>query len=355
MLPSILIPAYKPDEKMIALIRELMDAGFSRILVIDDGSGSEYAHVFAEAEQLGCRILTHAINMGKGRALKTGINEAIISGDASYGIITADADGQHITSDIVRIAEAMQQNPEAMVLGVRRFVGQVPLRNRIGNGITRFIFALVNGHGVLDTQTGLRGFSRAILPLMLSLKGERYEYEMNMLLEARPQNIRIVQVPIDTVYIDGNQHSHYNVFIDSVRIYALIIKYMLSSFVAGIVDYGIFALMHINFPNQLIGSVVTARVASSMVNFIINKHIVFRKKGAVANAALRYYMLVIFIMMSSYGLIYLLSGPFGMNVFLSKIITDIFLSLISFVVQREFVYKPDSKYKVIGTSTSKTQ
>jgi putative flippase GtrA len=181
---------------------------------------------------------------------------------------------------------------------------------------------------------------------MLSLKGERYEYEMNMLLEARPNDVHMVQVPIDTIYIEGNKSSHYHPFIDSVRIYTLILRYILSSFVAGIVDYGVFAVMHLSFPRLLIESVVTARILSSIVNFILNRKIVFRQKGTVTHAVFRYYALVVFIMLSSYGFIWTLSGPLGLNVFLAKIITDAVLGIISFFIQREFVYSPSARSKI---------
>lgn len=345
-LPSVLIPAYKPDDKMLQLIQDLLELGFSRIMVVNDGSGPAFDACFEQAGAMGCRIVRHAVNMGKGRAMKTGINEAMLCGFAEPGIITADADGQHLPGDIRRVATAMAENPDALVLGVRRFTGNVPLRNRMGNGITRGVFAMVNGNGVMDTQTGLRGLPGQHLPLMLALKGERYEYEMNMLLEARPNNVPMVQVPIDTVYIEGNKSSHYHPFIDSVRIYGLILKYILSSIMAGVVDYGVFALVHTRFPNPLIISVVSARILSSLVNFLINRNIVFRQKGTMAHAAGRYYTLVLFVMLASYGLIWTLSVLLGLNVYLSKVITDIFLSIFSFVIQREFVYSSSARIKV---------
>lgn len=346
-LPSILIPAYKPDEKMICLIRSLAFMGFVRILVIDDGSGPEFDEFFAEAKDLGCKIFRHAINMGKGRALKTGLNEVLLCEYRETGVITVDADGQHLPKDIMRIALAMRENPDALILGTRRFTGKVPLKNRVGNTITRGIFALVNGNGIMDTQTGLRGIPGNQLPFFLSLKGERYEYEMNMLLEARPHNVRMIQVPINTVYIYGNKSSHYRPFIDSIRIIALILRYIASSFLAGIVDYSVFVAMQVSFPGRLIESVVLARICSSLVNFIVNRNIVFRQKGTVVRAVFRYYLLVIIVMLSSYGLIWTLSELVGMNVFFAKIISDIFLSFISFIAQREFVYSSDSRIKVI--------
>ncbi|NLM76778.1 MAG: glycosyltransferase [Ruminococcaceae bacterium] len=345
-LPAILIPAYKPDDKMIALIRELVGMGFEHIMVVNDGSGLEFEACFAEAEALGCHMVRHAVNMGKGRALKTGINEAMLIRWHEQGIITADADGQHLPGDIYRVAQAMQENPAALVLGVRRFTGKVPIRNRMGNMITRGVFALVNGHGIMDTQTGLRGLPRQHMDLMLALKGERYEYEMNMLLEAKPNDISMVQVPIDTVYIEGNKSSHYNPLVDSVRIYALILRYILSSLFAGIVDYGVFALLISRVPGLLIESFVIARLCSSLVNFLINRNIVFRQKATVANAAVRYYLLVVVVILASSGSIWVLSSVLGLNHYLAKIITDVVLSLFSFVMQREFVYRSSSKIKI---------
>jgi putative flippase GtrA len=346
-LPTVLIPAYKPDQKMIVLINALRQLGFTRLLVINDGSGAAYDACFEQAAEKGCQVLQHAINMGKGRALKTGFNAVMLSDAVQLGVITADADGQHTPGDILRVAHAMQDNPQALVLGVRRFTGKVPWKNRLGNAITRGVFTLVNGFGVLDTQTGLRGLPACQLTFALSLNGERYEYEMNMLLEAKPNDVPIIQVPIDTVYIEGNRSSHYRAFVDSVRIYALILKYIFSSLAAGAVDYGVFALMHLSLPDQLIGSVVVARVCSSAVNFLLNRNIVFRQKGTVAHAACRYYALAALIMASSYFLIRWLTGPLGLNVFVAKILSDCVLSLFSFYFQREFVYTTSLKARIV--------
>lgn len=338
-LPSILIPAYKPDDKMINLIKALHELGFHQIIVVNDGSDAGFDPVFAEAASLDCLVLKHAINMGKGRAMKTGFNEAMNRGLAAEGVITADADGQHAPADIMKIALAMRAAPEALVLGVRRFTGKVPLKSRFGNGITRIVFSLINGGNILDTQTGLRGIPAVHLPLILALTGERYEYEMNMLLAARPNDINMVQVPIDTIYIEGNRSSHFKVVRDSARIYALLFKFLFSSAMAGIVDYGLFVLMTVSFPGQLLASVVTARAVSSLINFLINRNLVFKQKGAAGSAACRYYTLAAAVMLSGYGLIKLLSGPLGVNVYLAKVMADILMYFVSFLVQREFVYK----------------
>lgn len=350
MKPSILIPAYKPDQHMLTLIRELTTRDFKRIIVIDDGSGDAFAAVFAEAEAMGCRILRHAVNMGKGRALKTGLNDAINIGYADHGVITADADGQHTPQDIERLAQVMADKPDALVLGVRQFVGTVPLRNRIGNSITRFVFTLINGERIQDTQTGLRGIPLQHMPLLLTLSGERYEYEMNMLLAARPNGIRMEQVPIETVYIEGNKHSHYNVLLDSARVYGKLFSFIASSMIAALLDFTLFILMHNLLPTKLIVSVVVARVGSSAINYLINHNLVFRAKGGMARTAARYYALAATIMLSSYLLIRLFVDVFGINTYLAKLIADIILYFVSFVIQREFVYRAGNR----ETSRQKT-
>jgi putative flippase GtrA len=337
--PVILIPAYKPDHQLPDLIVQLKANGFEKILVVDDGSGQSYEPIFTQVSDMGCLILQHAINMGKGRALKTGLNYCLTSNLAASGVITADADGQHSAGDIAKIAAAMAENPDALVLGVRHFTGKVPIRNRLGNSITRIFFSLIHGHVVRDTQSGLRGIPFSHMPLILSLSGEHYEYEMNMLLAVRPNDINLIQIPIETIYIEGNRHSHYKVLRDSVRIYRLLVKFVCSSAVATIVDYGLFTLMNLSFANQVFSSIVVARIVSSTVNFSINRRVVFKRKNPPRSAILRYYGLALVIMLASYGLIKLFAGVLGLNVYVAKVISDSLLTVFSFVAQREFVYR----------------
>ncbi|HBP38014.1 MAG TPA: hypothetical protein DD640_04600, partial [Clostridiales bacterium] len=214
----------------------------------------------------------------------------------------------------------------------------VPWKSRLGNGITRFFFGLIHGGDVRDTQTGLRGLPGSSISLFLSLPGERYEYEMNMLLAIRPNEISLVQVPIETIYLEGNRSSHFKVLQDSARIYALLVKYIASSLIATVVDYVGFYLMNISFPDHLIASVAVSRSVSSLVNYLINRDIVFKRKNVGKMAIVRYYIVVIGIMAANYGLIKLLSDTVGFNIYVAKVIVDSLLSVISFYAQREFVY-----------------
>ncbi len=338
-LPCIIIPAYMPDEKMIELIKELQDAKAAQIIVVDDGSGEAFTGLFQQAADLGCTLLRHDVNKGKGQAIKTALSYGLTNGLLNDGVITADADGQHTPPDIQKIADAMVLTPEAMVLGVRNFTGEVPLKSRLGNGFTRFFFALIHGSMVKDTQTGLRGLPLAQIPLLISLPGERYEYEMNMLLALRPHGIKLVQIPIDTIYIEGNRSSHYRAFQDSMRIFWLLLKYAASSMASFVVEYGVFALMHTFVADQLIGSVVVARAVSSLVNFSLNKHVVFKHTSNSKATFFKYYALVLFNVLASYLLIKLFTEALGFNVYVGKVIADSLLMMVSYVVQRDFVYR----------------
>lgn len=187
---------------------------------MNDGStrGLDY---LAEVEPLVEKLLVHPINRGKGEAIKTALDYI---GEAN--VITADADGQHAVKDIVRVAKALGETADAMVLGVRAFSGEVPLRSRFGNWWTRIWFFILTGLWVKDTQTGLRGIPRSLVSRIRALPGSRYEYEMVMLADAKYQAKKPVQIPIDTIYLDGNSESHFSPLKDTVRIYGALIKFL---------------------------------------------------------------------------------------------------------------------------------
>ena len=215
----ICIPAYKPDQKLIRLIDDLRSLGFSKIVVTDDGGGQEYAPVFMCAEKRGCVVAHHDYNLGKGAALRTGMEKAVRQFGEEIGVITADADGQHLPHDIAKIAEAMNSHPDRLVLGTRDFSGKtVPVKSALGNRITSAFFKVLTGVTCRDTQTGLRGIPSSLLPLALSTEGDRYDYEMNFLMEA-VKRVPLIMIPIETVYENNNEGSHFRTVKDSFLIY----------------------------------------------------------------------------------------------------------------------------------------
>jgi glycosyltransferase involved in cell wall biosynthesis len=300
---KILIPAYEPNIRLINLINDLIDSCDYDIVVVDDGSGQEYKYIFDTVSSLGCTVLTHEKNRGKGAALKTGFRY-IQETKESTGVVTADCDGQHLPKDIIKIAEAVKDYKKALVLGTRRFVGKVPFRSRFGNSVTRTIFSFVSGAKVYDTQTGLRGFSMEMLPWLCEIPGERFEYEMNMLLEAVPAGYSFYEIDIDTVYLEQNKSSHFRFLKDSISVYLPIIKFSMSSLTSAVLDLLLLVIFQL-FTSNLFLSVVGARVCSAVFNYTVNRYYVFSKfkDASIKRSLSRYTMLAIVVMLANYGVI----------------------------------------------------
>ena len=220
----VLIPAYHPDQKLIDTLQKLSEMEFT-LLVVDDGSGSAYDPIFIEAARYA-RVVRYANNRGKGGALKQGMRCVLKCFPGMKYLITADADGQHRPDDIQKVSHRLHQKG-GFVIGSRAFVGEVPLRSRFGNTVTRGVYRMVSGVSVKDTQTGLRGFDRSLLSWLIKIPGMRYEYEMNVLMSAARDNITIDEVMIETVYENDNSSSHFRPLQDSVKIYKEIFRFAL--------------------------------------------------------------------------------------------------------------------------------
>lgn len=227
---ALLIPAWQPTSTLSELVADLAWRGFGAIIVVDDGSGDRYHTVFEELAKIPqIELLRQPINFGKGRALKTGFRHLLNSHPEFAGVVTADADGQHTPEDIERIAHALLHSGGRAVLGARRFERIAPLRSRLGNVLTRSVFSFVAGTRLTDTQTGLRGLPLTVLPQLLELRGERYEYEMAMLAHLCRSHEKLLEIPIATIYIENNRGSHFNPVWDSLRIYFVLLRFYAAS------------------------------------------------------------------------------------------------------------------------------
>ena len=122
---------------------------------------------------------------------------------------------------ILNVAHCAQNNPGCLVLGIRD-VKQMPRLSRLGNTLTRTLFGMLYNMRLTDTQTGLRGIPLAHIDQLVALAGDRYEYEMNMLVHADMLFEGILEVPISTVYFGGNTSSHFNAIKDGARIYKVL-------------------------------------------------------------------------------------------------------------------------------------
>jgi len=216
----ILIPAYEPDENLIKLVEKLNKNKIDSVIV-DDGSGSNYKNIFSKCKS---KVISYDKNHGKGYALKTGL-KYIKENYKDYIVVTMDSDGQHTIKDAINLYEYVNKNDEELVLGKRIRSSKTPIKSRIGNMITRRVFRKVTGYDIYDTQTGLRAFSNKLMDYMLSIDGDRFEYEMNVLLNLKTKNIKVKEIDIEVIYIDNNSNSHFNGITDSIRIYKQILKY----------------------------------------------------------------------------------------------------------------------------------
>jgi len=329
---GVLIPAYEPGEALPALTRALMDKGVP-VVVVNDGSatGLEY---FERIRAQGAVVLEHGENLGKGRALKTGL--AWMAEQGYEGVVTADADGQHSLEDILRVARALASGSRRLVLGIRD-VSRMPNRSRTGNRLTRTLFRLLYGIKLQDTQTGLRG-----IPLtgenrsgLLSLTGERYEYEMEMLIEAGelfPAGIQ--ELEIETIYLeDSDTSSHFRPLADGARIYSVLFRhfprFFLSSILAFLVDYSLFNLLYYLLFHRSVPAAVLARVVSAGVNYTVNRKLVFGSSYHL----LGYVKICLVILLAGSGLMYLLVDCLSLPAFLVKPLVDCGLYVLSFAAQ----------------------
>lgn len=358
---SVVLPSLDPDEKLTAVIDGLLEYGFQDIILVNDGSKQENLHYFLDAAAAHPEItlLHHEVNRGKGAALKTAFTWYLQNRSGGIGVVTVDGDNQHHPADILACSEHMAESGR-ITLGCRDFaLDHVPARSRFGNHTTSLIFKVFVGMTISDTQTGLRAIPRQYLELMNRVGGERFEYETNMLLAMKDNGIPFDEVKIRTVYIEENKSSHFHVIRDSWRIYKLILnhffRYAISSVVSAVVDTGVFSLLSGGLARAVQGFAltavagVTARVVSSLLNFFLNKKLVFGQKGSTAKAMARYYALAIPQMCAqvllTQGVCTLLGigdSQTGLRTLWYAIVMCV-LFLLSYIIQQRWVFAPEKK------------
>ena len=352
-----LIPAYEPGEKLISLVHDLRDRGFEAV-VVDDGSGKDYRDIFEKVSH-DAVVLTHPENRGKGAALRNGLSYILnymaydevartpsgvreLSGRDAV-IVTVDADGQHLPDDVLRVARIAGSRRDALVLGSRALDEDVPARSRFGNTVTRHVYSAVTGVRVHDTQTGLRAFSRDLIPALLEIEGDRYEYEINMLLTLATEGYTIIEERIETVYEDNNSGSHFRTVRDSLRVYREILKFSASSLASFAIDYGMYAVLlaitgMLGMTHSLVISNIGARLVSGTANYTMNRKLVFKSRTGFAKSAAQYAALAALILAGNTMVLSMLAGTFGMNSMIAKLITEMIFFVISWTVQKYVIF-----------------
>ena len=335
---TIVIPAYKPSERVIPFV-EALSEHFSHIVVVDDGGGAEFAEIFAKLSAIPqVTLLTHEVNCGKGRALKTAFSY-VQSHPELGGVITVDADGQHLVPDILKVDAAMELHPDALVLGCRQFDDRsIPARSRFGNNVSKVMYRVLCGIAVSDTQTGLRGVPASFLEACIAAEGDRYEYETNMLIAAKKAGVAFAEVPITTVYEDNNSSSHFHPVLDSVRIYSRLLKYSVVSLLSVVVEFVLFTVL-VHCKLSIMVATYVARACSCIFNFTLNRKVVFKEEGHVGAQFAKYLVLVVVSSTLSGAFVTLLNRLVSGIVVLLKMVVDTCLYFFNYYVQKKWVFR----------------
>lgn len=357
----VIIPSLNPDDNLINTVESVIRQGFTDVILVDDGSKQECQRYFEQLESLDeVTVIHHEVNKGKGAALKTAFSYYLNNFDQKVykGVVTADADGQHLAVDIYKTAERMlmqmkSEKDRILVLGTRDFDDPiVPFKSKNGNKITTVVFQLLYQKRINDTQTGLRAISNAYIPDCMALKGERFEYEINMLIDAVTSKAEIIEEIIATVYLNQNRETHFHPVKDSMKIYrvmfASFIRFSCTGVLSMLIDQGLFAIFvnlvfaFLNTESAIVISTIIARVCSSLFNYTMNKNIVF-KSGNGMKSFVRYYILCVVQMIASAAgvtLAYILTRG---NLSILKLVIDLLLFFISYQIQRRWVFVKEEK------------
>lgn len=357
----ILIPSLHPDHLLTEYADRLIETGFHRIVVVDDGSGSDrkYQDIFESLNALPqCTVIGYPKNHGKGYALKYGMEYIEKAFPDAPGIVTADSDGQHTAPDVLKLAKRLIEKDNALLVGSRDFSQKdVPFKSRFGNRLTSFFYLLLYGQWLPDTQTGLRAFSGKLIPFMKSVPGDRFEYEMNMLIYCSRDRIPFDIVGIDTIYIAENKSTHFRAIQDSARIYQQLFgnffRYASSSLLSFLLDLALFTLLDMWLLGLIFGdtlknadaheylhtyvAVGIARVFSSIFNYRLNKQFVFQVKEC-KGSALRYAALCVMTFVLSAGGTNLFHLLLNWNRTPIKAVVDTVLYFANYRIQRAWVF-----------------
>ena len=354
----IIIPALQPRKDFVGFIDELLQLHIGPIVIVDDGSGMQYRNLFRSVNaKENCTVLYHEKNYGKGAAIKTAIRWSLDHFFHFKGVITVDCDGQHLPKDVKAVYDKLVTlDDNNLVLGVRSFDNdETPQLSRLGNKVSSSIMKALYSIDLKDTQTGLRGFPYSMLEWLLEVRGEHYEYELNVLIEAKKKSISFNLVEVETVYYRKNIDSHYRPFTDSffvARIMARgVLKYFASSLTSTAVDLTLFTLLtkfffsHLPLSGRILVGTLIARIFSSIVNYSINKSLVFSQDTRFYPTMLKFYTLWICQLSISCTLVMLFTKISGIDEVLIKMMVDAVLALFSYQVQLRWVFK-NPNYKI---------
>jgi glycosyltransferase involved in cell wall biosynthesis len=210
---AFVIPVYNHAGSVAQVIRQAMDLNYP-VFVIDDGSTDDTPKKLAEIQ--GINIISHKKNIGKGAAIMSGF---IAASSVADWAITIDADGQHYPEDALKLINTIPEGTLPIVVGKREgMIGEhVPWTSRFGRKFSNFWVWLSGGPALCDSQSGMRVYP---LPesIYLGTKARRFQFEVEILVQAKRKGIPVMEVPVRVNYYPGGTRiSHFRPFVDFMR------------------------------------------------------------------------------------------------------------------------------------------
>jgi glycosyltransferase involved in cell wall biosynthesis len=337
---ALIIPSYNPNHHLVKLVEKLSFYSWNTIVVVNDGSEEKSLKHFNALKKIkNVHLINHPNNLGKGSAIKTGVKYILDQSCNIDGLITLDSDGQHCIEDIKNIALSSLKNKNNVIFGVRSFDKSVPLRSRFGNKITKYLLYIFNGISINDSQTGLRFLPTSILSELIKLPGKRYEFELECLFAIKRLGYEIIQLKINTIYINDNNDSHFRPLIDSAKIYAVFARFSISSILSFGIDISIFSISLYFFESIFLCTLI-ARVVSGIFNFQINRKLVFHsdKSNHLKKESFAYFILWLILLVLSGLIVSIEQGSSALIVIPFKILIDLLLFVAAFYTQKNIIF-----------------
>jgi glycosyltransferase involved in cell wall biosynthesis len=209
---AVIIPALNAQRTLPRVVADAR-AQLEPVLVIDDGSRDATGDA---ARAVGAVVIRHPVNRGKGGALKTGFAWALENG--FDGVITLDADGQHLASEIPKFLRERERGGADLIIGGRAHLfGEMLPRRRMANRFSAACIALTSGAKITDSQSGFRFYSAKLIRA-LELRTDGFDMESEVIVRAGRRGLGIVTIPIELGFVDGVATSHYKPLKDTLRI-----------------------------------------------------------------------------------------------------------------------------------------
>jgi dolichol-phosphate mannosyltransferase len=333
------IPAYNPGNIVTAIVSEA-SKNVDAVIVVDDGSDRENKKYLEKCALLkNVHLITFPANKGKGHAIIAGLQEAL-KHHPDY-IFTIDSDGQHDPREIPKFKHLIStsHHPYDLIIGTRQAITEMPLRSKVGNVFTAWLFKALFEKSLDDTQSGFRVLSADFTKEVISsIIPGRFETEMRMLIYAVESNKTIGRVTIETIYFDKNKDSKFRPFQDSLRVLVPFSKYAGVAITSFLLDYSIFIVLTYLLGIYYLFAHIVSRICSGTFNFFANKHIVFKSKSKKFQEGVRYITAVGFSLLSTALLLYCFVDLIGFPKAIAKPVAEFTMFLLNFVLLNRFVF-----------------